>query len=515
MSPEQSRYLSEWISRWESLTLANTTLDDVEAKVFKPKHDLPKLKDYDKAAPDWFWVEFPSNLLQPAPPIINGDKLRQLALETGFKDLVLLEAIVNDVKNGAKIGCKEEFRNPSSATNAPSAFENGAGEKVTDAIADWVFKKFAYGPIHPDEVPEEAKFSGIMTKQKPNGSVRVILNLSGKKGDDTDLAVNKGIDKGEFPTTMSTLVDWLRALRKAGPDAKFCKVDYSDAYKHLTVCLEDTELQWFMWLGMAFKELCLVFGCVSSSGLFDRLAKLVLHIVLVRADLDKNLVIQFLDDCCAAAPAGSLSLEKFDAEFFLVAKELGISLAPRDDPEKSFGPSTKGTVLGIVYDTEAWTWGLPEKRMRAILGDIDFLLDASCAKQEKIWSLVGKILNIMPLVPTGRFNIDHLHAANSVSDDRHHLVPLSVGLKRQLQFWRQILPVCSGAAAIPDPDDGLPPWAVEVFTDAAGGTLSHKGRGVGAVLPGWWAYIPWGKAINAGRPTDDGTGRQLDRVMSA
>ena len=234
-----------------------------------------------------------------------------------------------------------------------------------------------------------------------------------------------------------------------------------------------------------------------------------------RAGIDRDLVIQYLDDCCAAAADDSLILERFDSEFFSVAKELGISLAPRDDPEKSFGPSKQGTVLGIHYDTVAWTWALPKKRLRDILDKLDLLLRADAAPQGDIWSIAGKILNIMALVPTGRFNVDHLIRANSVSTKRDFMVHLSPALKRQLRFWREILPVCSGAVAIPDPDDCLPPWALEVFSDAAGGTLTKRGRGVGAVLPGWWAYVPWGKAINAGRNTNDGTDRGLDRVMSA
>ena len=479
-------------------------------KTFKPKHPLPTLDSYKEDAPDWFWIDFPSNLRQPAPPIVNADRLEELALETDFPDKVLLARIVKDVREGAKIGCKEEFRVPSSATNAPSAFKDGA--KVTDALADWVSKGFAYGPLDPSEVPASAKFSGIMTKAKPNGSVRVIVNLSGNA---SEVPVNKGIDKADFPTKFSTLKDWLRAMKKAGPHCRFCKVDWSDAYKHVTVHLNDTELQWFMWLGKAFKELCLIFGCVSSAGLFDRLAKLVLHIVISRSGLDRDLVIQYLDDCCAAAPHDSLVLDRFDAEFTAVAHELGITLAPRDNPEKSFGPSTQGIVLGIHYDSVSWTWGIPQERLMRLLKNIDDLLACEKAKQGDIWTVVGKIMNILFLIPTGKFNVDHLLRANSVSEERDFLVDISSNLKRQLTFWRQMLPVCSGATAIPDPDDFIPAWAVDVYSDAAGGSSTKIGHGVGAVMPGWWAFIPWGKAINFGRDTNDGTDRHLDRVMSA
>ena len=205
---------------------------------------------------------------------------------TNFPDIKLAYKIYDDLKFGAKIGCRGKFSNPSSASNAPSAYKDGP--QVSDAIADWLHKGFAYGPIPLHEVPANAKFSGIMTKPKPNGSVRIILKLSAPLG----ASVNKGIDPSEFPTTMSSTTAWLRVLSSAGRNAKFYKIDWADAYKHVAVSQEDTELQWFSWAGKAFEELCLIFGCASSAGLFDRLAKVVLHIVLQKANFPCNMVVQ-------------------------------------------------------------------------------------------------------------------------------------------------------------------------------------------------------------------------------
>ena len=480
-----------------------------EPKVFKAKNNLPVLDDYKGAAPDSFWNGFPANYIQPAAPSINADRLEMLAAECGFKDQQLLQKILADVRGGAEIGCKGHFRNPSKSTNAPSALEEG--EKVTDAIASWVKKGYVYGPVDIMEVPPNAKFSGMMTRPKPNGSVIVILNLSAPKG----ASVNDGIDNNEFPATMSSTWQWVKALHKAGRGCLICKVDWSDAYKHLTVSLRDTDLQWFVWLRKAFKELCLIFGGKSSAGLFDRLAKLVIFIVVVRSGIDPELVIQHLDDCCAAAPADSDVLYRFDQEYFAVAEQLGIKLAPRDDPEKSFGPSTSGVVLGIFYNTETWSWCLPQEKQIRLMHDIKDLLAVDVVEQQKIWSVVGKILNVMPLVPTGKFNVDHLIRANSESEDRRHLVAVSAAMKRQLFFWYSIIPTCGGATSVPDPFKQLPPWALEVHTDAAGGTVSKPGHGVGAVMEGWWCYLPWSPAINRGILVQDGSGRRLDRVMSA
>ena len=476
-------------------------------KIFKPKYQLPVLDSYYNNPGHLFWAKFPNNYSQPAKSLVDHVILRKLATETRFPNLPLLDVICKDLKYGASIGCKGEFRAPSKATNAPSATD--CGPQVTDAIADWIIKGFAYGPVPLDQVPATAKFSGIMTRQKPNGSVRIILNLSAPVG----FSVNEGIDSNEFPTVMSSTTKWLKALHLAGKNAKICKIDWSDAYKHIAVSLEDTNLQWFTWMGMAFKELCLIFGCASSAGIFDRVAKLIVFIVAKRSNFPFNRICQHLDDCCAAAPEDSIELELFDATFYEVADAVGIKLAPRDDPEKSFAPSHQGLVLGVFYDTVSWTWALNHEKLSRLLHDIQDFLCKDSLPQSRVWSLVGKLIHIRPLIPSGKFNMHHLLAANSMSNDKNYEVSLTPDFKRQLLFWYSMILLCSGRGPIPNPFFKFPSWAINVYTDSAGGSMSSKGLGAGAVIPGWWVYIPWSRTINLGRPS--ASGRALSRAMSA
>ena len=348
-----------------------------------------------------------------------------------------------------------------------------------------------------------------MTKPKPNGSVRIILNLSSPIGN----CVNEGIDTDNFPTVMSSTTKWLRALHLAGHGAKICKIDWADAYKHIAVSLNDTNLQWFTWLGKGFKELCLIFGCASSAGIFDRLAKLVVHIVATKAKFPTNRICQHLDDCCAAAPAESDSLEIFDNTFSNVADEIGVKLAPRDDPEKSFGPCTQGLILGIVYNTINWTWALNHEKLSRLLNDLKFLLIEEAVPQLKIWSIVGKIIHIQPLIPEGRFNMHHLLDLNCHSTDKNTMVSLTVNFKRQIHFWFTMIKLCSGRGKLIHPDLNLPPWAINVYSDAAGGSMERPGLGVGAVTNSWWAYLPWSRFINLNKTVFNG--KAIGRTMSA
>jgi hypothetical protein len=166
---------------------------------------------------------------------------------------------------------------------------------------------------------------------------------------------------------MSSTAKWLGVLQKAGKGCKITKLDWSDAYKHIHVREDDVKLQWFQWAGKYFAELCLVFGAASSPGIYDRVAKTVLDIVLRMAQFPGELVCQHLDDVCAAAAGDSGKLEEFERTYREVAEDIGVRLAPYEDPDKAFAPCKKGVVLGVEYDTERWTWSIPEEKLARLL----------------------------------------------------------------------------------------------------------------------------------------------------
>jgi hypothetical protein len=96
-----------------------------------------------------------------------------------------------------------------------------------------------YGPVAEEDVPAQAKINCVLTREKPDGTVRIILNLSSPGG----LSVNEGIDIDDFPASMSSTEAWLRVLNKAGRGCWFSKTDWADAYKHVAVRPEDQNLQ--------------------------------------------------------------------------------------------------------------------------------------------------------------------------------------------------------------------------------------------------------------------------------
>ena len=348
-----------------------------------------------------------------------------------------------------------------------------------------------------------------MVRPKPNGSVRVILNLSAPKG----RSVNDGIDKKEFPATMSSTAAWLEVLDQAGRGCWICKTDWAAAYKQVCVREEDTDLQWFKWGGKYFKELCLIFGGVSSAGIYDDPAKVILDLVCRRASFPRRMVCQHLDDVCAAATAGTCSLQRLDKAFQEIAESVGVILAPRDDPEKSFAPCKAGVVFGVYYDTEAWTWAIPQEKLARTCGMLEEGIQKATLSAKDMRSLAGKLIHVKPLVPGGRFNMDKIMQAYKVAANAEEPIEISAACRRQFKFWHLFLQVCSGRVDIPRPVGKTTAGALDAFTDAAGGTCEAVGRGTGGVMDGWWFYIPWARRINAGGWRVDG--KKVGRKLSA
>jgi hypothetical protein len=358
-----------------------------ERKMFKPKFDLPELGCYRQPAPAAYWEKFPKAAMGVGVSLINACRLRNIAHSVGCSDWDRLELVCKDLTEGADIGCEGGARAATRSKNAPTAYE--FPRQVSDAIAQWVEKGYAFGPVPEEKVPSGVKVNGIMCREKPNGSVRIILNLSAPEG----RSVNDGIVAANFPAAMASTSKWLGVLHRAGRGGLMTKLDWADAYKHVHVREEDVKLQWFSWAGMFFAEKCLVFGGASSPGIYDRAAKTVLDLVLRWANFPAEMVCQLLDDVCAAAAAGSEGVYRFEKAYRDVAKEIGVRLAGYEDSEKAFAPCTKGVVLGVEYDTVAWTWAIPQEKLIRLVAQIKRAMAVEEIRQDEMWSLAGRIIH--------------------------------------------------------------------------------------------------------------------------
>ena len=485
-------------------------------KKFRAKMGLPKLESYKKSPPATYWQHWPKRTFEQAAvgrSWVSGQKLKELALRYGYTDWARLERVLDRLDNGANIGCKGRGRLATITPNAKSAFYYG--DRVADSLAEWIRDGIVVGPLDEEEIPyEDITVSSILVRLKPNGKARIIVNMSAPETELGPGSVNSGIDLEEFPARMSSTAKFVESLLRVGRNALITKSDWNSAYKHQFVRPEDLKLQFMQFLGKYFCELGLIFGAVSSPGIYDDLAKVVLAIALLASGLPPQLVSQHLDDVVAVGPDNTSQIWDFDRAYRDICSYVGVSLADRKDPDKSFAPCYEGLVLGVCYDTRDLTWSIRTDKLSRILTDIQEAIDGEVTLG-KMMSIQGKIMNVMMLVPGGKYRIGYIIMAASASpaSDKTTIVKLSANCKEQLYWWWLMLPVCSGKSPITRPDISLSPQAIAAYSDAAGGTLQKLGHGVGGILgDDVWFYVPWPRWLNAGKTNSDGV--RFDRKMT-
>ena len=441
----------------------------------------------------------------PTKSWVSSIELRKLGEQLGYKDKHRMNRVCSRLEMGANIGCVGRGRLPKITPNGPSTYEFGA--RVADSLQEWINQGIVAGPMSREEIPwPDITVNQLMVRLKPNMAARIIVNMSSPETDVGPAVVNMGIDGTEFEARMSSTAKFVESLAKAGVGALMCKNDWSSAYKHQHVRTEDLKLQFIEFGGKLFCELMLVFGAKSSPGIYDDLAKVILGCALLEAEMDADMVQQHLDNVCAVGTEENGSIYRFDEAYRKVADKVGVRLAPRDDPDKSFGPTTVGLVLGVVYDTKQWTWGIREDKLARIINLLGIVIkgegDVTVAH---LLSLAGKLVDVRYLVPGGRVQLGFIISEANSSQDKFEVVQVSANCREQCRWWVLHLQAAAFSSPIVRPILETSPAAIRAWTDAAGGSLTKVGHGLGGVIPPHlWFYLPWPQCVNKNTPNSEG-----------
>ena len=194
-------------------------------KLFKPKcPELQELKSYHFGAPASYWDDFPvhRNLHSQSPYSLDSQLLLAMSIKVGVRDLHTVRWVCKNIEEGCDLKVDATNCKPTRSPNAPSARKEGL--RVMDAIGQWVKDKIVAGPF--DSAPNNAFINGIMTKAKPTGAVRIIINQNSPKG----RSINDN-HLEEYPVSMYGIREFVFALNFCGRKAIIWKADWNNAYK--------------------------------------------------------------------------------------------------------------------------------------------------------------------------------------------------------------------------------------------------------------------------------------------
>ena len=498
------------------------------------KYQLPRLGSYvAEEVPKQYWDSWwkrPLRLaMTEAQSWIDPVCLRKAAVARGIPVGETLEFVCTMLRDGAVLGCEGRGRLPTRGSNAKKVLQHA--DVICDTLQDWVVQGIAAGPLTLAEVEEEFgddyTVNALSTRPKPNGSLRIIVDMSGPRDEDTTVpgwiyaptlpgAVNTTIDPNQFPARMSSLKIFIRMLYNVGRGAVVCKVDWKDAYKHLKVCKEDLKLQLIQFAGRFFVELRLVFGARSSPGLFDMVSDVLKDLAILDSSILATLVTKHLDDILAVGRNSSDDpVYKFFAAYIKLAEEIGVRLPPVDvDKTKVQSPQTTVVALGMDFDTITWQVKCPEFKLGRMLHTVRQGLAVGSIPAAELHSLVGQLQDKLFMVEGARFHIGELFALIDMDKQPEELVRLTDEAREMLRWWFASLQVSAWYCPIMHPEAKLwpPLGSAEVDTDAAGGSLINLRAGVGVLLPsGQWTWAPWARWLQAGLPGPDG--RPLNAQM--
>ena len=148
-----------------------------------------------------------------------------------------------------------------------------------------------------------------------------------------------------------------RVVAQKGRGAQLAKIDIKSAYRMHPVHPDDRWLLDMRWEGMVFVDAALPFGLRSAQKIFTAVADALEWMVEPEGVCP---IIHYLDDfLLVGTPDGHDCAQGLDA-FLTRFDRLGVPNAW----DKSVGPTTVLTFLGIEMDTQSMQLQLPEAKLR-------------------------------------------------------------------------------------------------------------------------------------------------------
>ena len=349
----------------------------------------------------------------------------------------------------------------------------------TEIIEEYLTKEMKegriLGPFLPHTIPHiHINRFGVIPKRHQPGKWRLITDLSFPEGN----SVNDAISAATCTLQYISVDQVALQAMQLGKGALLAKTDIKAAYRIVPVAPQDR-----IFLGMKFNELVYVdgalpFGLRSAPKLFNALAD-ALEWCIHKQGVD--FIHHYLDDFVVAGPPDSEICLKHLRTLERECRILGVPLAP----EKTEGPSSTITLLGITIDTSKGELRLPADKLERLLQTTsEWLTRRSCTRRE-LESLIGVLQHACKVIRPGRAFLRRAIALLCVAKQPHHHIRLNNEFRSDLMWWSVFGSHWNGAALLTTPHTAN---LIIVTSDASGSW------GCGAWSGSAWFQLQWDAA---------------------
>lgn len=164
-----------------------------------------------------------------------------------------------------------------------------------------------------------------------------------------------------------------------GPGSLLAKLDVRSAYRIVPVHGDDRGLLGLSWDGGVYVDCTLPFGLRSAPKLFNAVADAI-QWMAIQNGVDR--LYHYLDDFICVGPPSSDTCGKDLETVRATCEDLGVPIAE----EKSVGPSTILTFLGIELDTRIMQLRLPPEKLDRLVEMVEQWWGRKAAKKRDLHS---------------------------------------------------------------------------------------------------------------------------------
>ena len=219
-----------------------------------------------------------------------------------------------------------------------------------------VEKQAMFGPFK--EPPfKEIHYFPLMARNKPDGAVRIIVDLSWPQGASVNSCVPSDIyDDIPFTLKYPTIDQVVECIQLLGPSAMFFKVDLERAFRNLRMDPYDYPLLGLKWCDVTYIDIGVAFGLKMGAAM----CQICTDAIMLTLRKRNVWLINYLDDYIGVA------LPQLANDHFLALKNLLQYVGLPLNSKKIEEPSHIITCLDTEINARAGTFKIPSHKLDEI-----------------------------------------------------------------------------------------------------------------------------------------------------
>ena len=252
----------------------------------------------------------------------------------------------------------------------PYDFPNDKKHKINNEIKKLLKK----GVIIKCQRIVKGHVSNIFTRDKTDGSLRIILNLSD---------FNENVVYRHFK--MDNLITAINLMSK---NCLMASIDWKDAFYSVPIAKHHQKYLQFEWEGLRYNYTCMPNGLSSAPRNFTKLTKVIFAELRKQGFMSTN----YIDDCLLLGRSVTECMKNVRATVEM-SEKAGFVI----HPEKSrLEPATNITYLGFILDSSDMTVKPTAKKAAKIEKAVNELLDKPRMSIRQLSQVVGMLVSIFP-----------------------------------------------------------------------------------------------------------------------